>query len=149
MPGNLDVRLQPSRYLSILLISITVLACACVLWSRLPVLLTLAIVVAAVVLCAAALRRHCLLSAPDSIRGIAYRGEHWYLQFGEQQLAATLLPTSTVTDSLLVLNFRLQIGGNMANLILLPDAAAADSLRRLKAMLRFSTARRSSFPAAE
>ncbi len=138
MPASLNVRVAPSRYLLMFLLSIALLAVACVCLSAVPPALQLIALTFVGVISTFALRRHYFLSADDSIHALRYRQEQWYLQLRDAEVTATLLPSSTLTNSLLVLNFRIDNSGKKANLVLLPDSAAADSLRQLKSVLRFS-----------
>lgn len=142
MPAGLSVEIRPSRYLLRLLITITVLACVCAWLSDMPPGLRLTVLACVAVIGASALRRHYFLHARDSIYALGYHNEQWYLRLRNAEVAATLLPTSTLTNWLLVLNFRIDDNGRKANLILLPDSAALDSMRQLKAVLRFANPRR-------
>ncbi len=137
MLASVNVQLKPSRRLLLLLLAITSLAMACVCASGLPPALQLLAGVFVGGVSALALRRHYFLQADDAIKALSYRHEQWYLQLRDTEMAAELLPTSTLTNSLLVLNFRLEDTGKKASLVLLPDSATADSLRQLKAVLRF------------
>ncbi|MGI9295720.1 MAG: protein YgfX [Pseudomonadales bacterium] len=140
MPASLNVQVKPSRYLLALLLTIMLMGGVCVCLSALPSALLLATLVFVGVISASALRHHYFLGANDSIHGLNYRQEQWYLQLRDAEVAATLLPTSTLTNSLLVLNFLIDDSSKKANLILLPDSTTADSLRQLKAVLRFTPA---------
>ncbi len=94
-----------------------------------------------------ALRRHYFMRAESSIYALRRRQQQWYLQLHSGEVAATLLPTSTLTNLLLVLNFRIDTSGKKLNLTLLPDSAARDSLRQLKSALRFANPLRNNLPA--
>ncbi|MGI9288355.1 MAG: protein YgfX [Pseudomonadales bacterium] len=144
MPTNLNVRIIPSRYLLMLLLAITLLAIACICLSALPLVLQLIALVLVGSISTAVLRRHYFLSADDSILALRYRHDRWYLQLCDAELTATLLPASTLTNSLVVLNFLIDGSGKRANLVLLSDSAPADLLRKLKTALRFSQFRNNS-----
>ena len=147
MLNSLNVSLQPSRYLLALSVSIAALACFCVWQSAVPILLALAMIICIVVLAGLALRQHYFFRAGNSVYAVRCRQQQWYLQLHSGEVAATLLPTSTLTNSLLVLNFRVDHNGRKINLTLLPDSATRDSLRRLKCALRFANLRRNNLPA--
>ncbi len=137
MPISLSVRITPSRYLLGLLVAIAVVACFCVWQSSTPLIFGLAMTCCVAALLGSALRQHYFLRARSSIYALRCRQQQWYLQLHSGEVAATLLPGSTLTNSLLVLNFRVDNSGKKLNLILLPDSAARDSLRQLKSALRF------------
>ncbi len=147
MPNSLNVSVTPSRYLLLLLISVAVLACYCVWQSAAPVAVKLVMHACVVVITVSALRQHYFLRARNSIYALRWRQQQWYLQLHSEELEATLLPTSTLTNSLLVLNFRVDNNGKILSLILLPDSATRDSLRRIKSTLRFANPRRNNLPA--
>lgn len=138
MPASVNIQVKPSRYLLALLLTITLLASVCVCFSGMPPALQLLALALVGAVAATAMRRHYFLQAHDSIQALSHRQEQWCLQLRDDEVAATVLPTSTLTNSLLVLNFRLENTGKRANIVLLPDSATADSLRQLKAVLRFA-----------
>lgn len=142
MPASFSIQVIPSRYLLALLITITLLATVCVYLNGMPLVLRSLALVFVGTVSATALRRHYLLRADDRVQALSYRHEQWYLQLRDAEVSVELLPTSTLTNFLLVLNFRLEDTGKKANLVLLPDSATTDSLRQLKAVLRFSRSSR-------
>lgn len=140
MPNSLNVSITSSRYLLALLVSIAALACLCVWQNALPADLKLPMTICVVAMSGLVLRQHYFFRARNSVYALRCRDKQWYLQLHNGEVAATLLPTSTLTNALLVLNFRVDNNGKELSVILLPDSTARDSLRKLKSMLRFTNA---------
>lgn len=86
-------------------------------------------------------RLHCQHRGPKAIRRLQWQSDgHWLLENRQQQnLPATLLPSSYLHPRLLILNFKLQDGGRR-NVLLLPDSLDAQTLRRLRSRLRIEAA---------
>jgi hypothetical protein len=69
-------------------------------------------------------------------RQLLYDNNQWRLVSGASEAPLELTGELLVTHWLLVLRFRTQVG-KVQSLVLPPDSAAADDLRRLRVLLRF------------
>jgi toxin CptA len=140
-----EIELKPSRRLGLLLAGMATLALAAVWLAGLPMPARMALGLATLGLTGwgwrRASRRECLRIAADGALQARDEARAWR--------DVEVLGDSFVSPLLIVLRYRLA-GGPVRALTLLPDSADADSLRRLRASLRWAPRTRSdtSFPGA-
>lgn len=129
----LHLRLSPSRYLQVLLLFFYLGSLLLVWYLPLPVWLCLLLTPILLF----DLRRHWLryasVSDPRAVCCVAWKGEgEWSLWFENGVLVSPLQLVQSVNHPLLtVLNF-----SDGCNVLLLPDSCDAESLRRLRVLLR-------------
>lgn len=130
--SELNLKLWPSRQLAIFLVAGHGLAGLSVWFSALPAWACLLMDLLLLGALYFNLRRHWRAG----IRQLRFDGEGWWLadRSGEQPL--DLRGERLVTSWLIVLNFITAAGRRIA-LVLPPDSASADDLRRLRVALRF------------
>ena len=113
---------QPSRWLALLLLCGSLLACLAVFQSALSLLPSLL----------------CILL----VSGLRFDGEGWHvLRRDGSEAAAKLLADTYVSAMLTVVRLREQGRWRAVSVILASDAASEESLRRLRLRLRFSRQR--------
>lgn len=125
----LDVELFPSLILRALLAALALPAWAAIVLSALPVTLKIALGLMVAGYLALQWRRH-----GGCRGGLRWDGAGWWWRDARGEVAPLQLRGATLWPGLLVLDFRAADGGGWA-LVLLPDSAAADELRRLRAVL--------------
>ena len=140
MTDKLTVTLRPSRILALglILMAGTALACA---WISLPGLAFVP-VAAGIVLAWASHLAQALQRGNRAARALelgAQNRARWQDASGKWH-EAEILPSSYASDWLIVVNLR-GSGPHRRSLVLLPDSAAAEELRRLRVWLRWRLAR--------
>lgn len=126
----LDVELFPSLILRALLAALALPAWAAIALSALPVTLKIALGLMVAGYLALQWRRH-----GGCRGGLRWDGAGWWWRDARGAVAPLRFRGATLWPGLLVLDFRAADGSRRA-LVLLPDSAAADGLRRLRAVLR-------------
>lgn len=139
---SLLLKRQPSRWLGGLVILMTMLGCMALYRSALPTL--------PASLCALLLLAYCLWIWPrqvslrhaHSVTGLRFDSQGWHvLRRDGSEMGARLLADTYVSAVLTVVRLR-EPGRLLPVSVILPaDAAAEDSLRRLRLRLRFSRQR--------
>jgi hypothetical protein len=131
---ELTVQLHPSRQLAVFIVAVHLLAAMAVWFSALPWWASLPMT--AIVLLHL---RHSLQGFRSAGRELHCQEGRWSLgdRSGEQPLHP--LGEWLVTSWLIVLQFK-RADGSRINLVLPPDSAPPDELRRLRVFLRFSLA---------
>ena len=133
-----EIELKPSRRLGLLLAGMLLLALAALYLAALPGGLQVALVLLITGFSAWRWRR---ISTMERLR-IAADGRLQCLDEAGEWRAAEVLGDSFVSTALIVLRYRIE-GRPARSLILLPDSAAADDLRRLRVSLRWARHTRS------
>ncbi len=128
-----EIELKSSRLMGVLLAGMLVLALVAVYLAALPGSLRLALGLAAVGLTAWGWRRG---SVAATLR-ITADGRLQFLDEQAEWRDAEVLGDSFVSTVLIVLRYRMP-GARLDTLILLPDSASADDLRRLRGSLRWT-----------
>lgn len=131
--SEVSVQLCPSRQLATFMVLAHVLAVAGLCLSSLPA--WLCVLVAATVLIHLQRSWHTWFLA-SAERELRYRNGDWFLLEQRDEQPLTPLGEWLVTSWLVVLQFRRQ-NGKRLSLVLPPDAAQPDELRRLRVLLRF------------
>ena len=134
-PAALRVELTPSRRLRAALILVGALALAAVARAALPVPLRLVLAAAVLAEVLLLLRRHTGLWGGRACSGLVWDGAGWLWLCGAEARPA-LLRRATLWPGLLLLDFRCEGSRRPHPVLLLPDSAAADDLRRLRVYLR-------------
>jgi toxin CptA len=133
-----EIELKSSRLMGVLLAGMLVLALVAVYLAALPGSLRLALGFSAIGLSAWSWRRR---SGATTLR-IATDGHLQCLDDDAEWRDAEVQGDSFVSTVLIVLRYRMP-GGRLDTLILLPDSASADDLRRLRVSLRWTRRTRS------
>ncbi|MEX1032067.1 MAG: protein YgfX [Cellvibrionaceae bacterium] len=128
---ELSVQLRPSMQLVVFLVASHLLAALAVWFSALPWWLCLLVDVAVLADLLWSLRQHYRLGR----RQLRYVDGRWWLADHRGEESLELIGEYLVTPWLLVLRFKRSAGS--ATLVLPPDSAATDDLRRLRVLLRF------------
>ena len=136
----LTVSLRPSRVLALCLTVMAGAALACA-WISLP-LLALAPVAAGIALAWAWHLAQALQRGAGTARALelAAKGDVRWQDGSGQWHEAEILPSSYVSDWLVVVNLG-AAGARGRSLVLLPDCAVAEELRRLRVWLRWRLGR--------
>lgn len=133
-----ELKLKPSRRLGLAAIMLGSLASVAIMLADLPVLLQAGLMIVA---CAAVVRK--LRQAANLPHlALADDGGLFVRTAGEAWQEVTILPDSLVSTALVVLRYR-QMGERARTLVLLPDSAGTDDLRRLRVSLRWARHTRS------
>jgi toxin CptA len=136
----IDVAIGPSRILGAILISMHAAAIASL--GIVPVALWLRISAGLLLLMSAALmvRRHAYLQGPRACSRIRISSDgDCRLELAGDRIAAGRLQAGWFASPLLVVARVRCLGERLArNIVLLPDSADADTLRRLRIFLRFA-----------
>jgi toxin CptA len=133
-----EIELKPSRQLGLLLAGMLLLALLAVSRAALPAGLQMALGAAALALGGWGWRR----AAPRANLRIAAGGRLQYRDDAGAWRDAGIQGDSFVSAALIVLRYRTAEGA-LRSLTLLPDSAAADDLRRLRVLLRWTSRTRS------
>lgn len=141
-PDYLVLRRHPSRFLGMLVIVFSALACAALLRSGLPPLVATACTLAVVGYGIWIWPRQVSLRHAQSITALRFDSQGWHvLRRDGSETTARLLADTFVSAFLTVVRLR-EPGRWLAVSVILPaDAAAEDALRRLRLRLRFSRQR--------
>lgn len=133
---------QPSRWLGVLLILLTVLGCMALYRSAIPALPATLGALLLWVHCMWVWPRQISLRHAQSVTGLRFDSEGWHvLRRDGTEGGASLLGDTYVSALLTVVRLR-QPGHWLPVSVILPaDAATEDSLRRLRLRLRFSRQR--------
>ncbi|HDY97044.1 MAG TPA: hypothetical protein ENH72_01015 [Pseudomonas sabulinigri] len=133
---------QPSRWLAVLLLASSLLACLAVYQSALSLLPRILCVL---LVCSYALwiwPRQISLQHPHSVTGLRFDSDGWHiLRRDGSEAAAQLLADTYVSALLTVVRLREQGRWRAVLVVLASDAASEESLRRLRLRLRFSRQR--------
>lgn len=133
---------QPSRWLAVLLLASSLLACLAVYQSALSLLPRILCVL---LVCSYALwiwPRQISLQHPHSVTGLRFDSDGWHiLRRDGSEVAAQLLADTYVSALLTVVRLREQGRWRAVLVVLASDAASEESLRRLRLRLRFSRQR--------
>jgi toxin CptA len=131
----LELRLHRSRRLALLVFASHTLAVAALALMPLPLWLRL-IGLGGVAFSLWRTVQRFLLGGAAAVTGVNWdEAGVWTLEFGSgARQPAELLGDSYLSLHLVILNFR--VGGRRRSLVLFPDAAAPDELRRLRVRLR-------------
>jgi len=135
LPEPLSVELFPSIYLRAALIALWAVLLFAVWRSALPGVLQGALGLAITSYIVRVLRRHTGLGGRADCSALMWDGAGWQWLCGRERRPVVLL-RSTVWPGFLLLNFRCARTGKACVLLLLPDSAATNSLRRLRVYLR-------------
>ena len=140
-----EIELKPSRWLGLMLVGLAVLAWVAIYLAALPGGLQLALGLAVAGWSAWGWRQ----AAPRASLRLATDGQLQILDDSPAWCNAEIQGDSFVSAALIVLRYRAP-GGPLRTLVLLPDSADADDLRRLRVLLRWTRRTRSdtSFPGA-
>lgn len=138
----LVMRRQPSRWLALLLLGSSLLACLAVYQSALSLLPSLLCIL---LVCSYGYwiwPRQISLQHPHSVTGLRFDSEGWHiLRRDGSEAAARLLADTYVSAMLTVVRLREQGRWRAVSIVLASDAASEESLRRLRLRLRFSRQR--------
>ena len=130
---------QPSRWLALLLLCGSLLACLAVFQSALSLLPSLLCILLVCGYGCWIWPRQVSLRHPHSVTGLRFDGEGWHvLRRDGSEAAAKLLADTYVSAMLTVVRLREQGRWRAVSVILASDAASEESLRRLRLRLRFS-----------
>jgi hypothetical protein len=129
-PAPLAIELRSSRALALWLVAVGALAALALLVSGAPIALKLALLAALGLYLTALLRRQ----RRPRCRGLRWDGERWRLIGADGRSAVLRLRRAVVWPLLLVLEFR--GAGHTEFVLLLPDSAEPEQLRRLRVYLR-------------
>ena len=133
---------QPSRWLALLLLCGSLLACLAVFQSALSLLPSLLCILLVCGYGCWIWPRQVSLRHPHSVTGLRFDGEGWHvLRCDGSEAAAKLLADTYVSAMLTVVRLREQGRWRAVSVILASDAASEESLRRLRLRLRFSRQR--------
>ena len=133
---------QPSRWLALLLLCGSLLACLAVFQSPLSLLPSLLCILLVCGYGCWIWPRQVSLRHPHSVTGLRFDGEGWHvLRRDGSEAAAKLLADTYVSAMLTVVRLREQGRWRAVSVILASDAASEESLRRLRLRLRFSRQR--------
>tara|TARA_R110000796_G_scaffold526_17_gene1790 strand:+ start:11636 stop:12061 length:426 start_codon:yes stop_codon:yes gene_type:complete len=133
---------QPSRWLALLLLCGSLLACLAVFQSALSLLPSLLCILLVCGYGCWIWPRQVSLRHPHSVTGLRFDGEGWHvLRRDGSEAAAKLLADTYVSAMLTVVRLREQGRWRAVSVILASDAASEESLRRLRLRLRFSRQR--------
>lgn len=133
---------QPSRWLGVLIILLTLLGCMALYRSALSTLPSLLGVMGLWVYCVWIWPRQVSLQHADSVTGLRFDSEGWHvLRRDGSERGARLLGDTYVSALLTVVRLRQPDRWLPVSVILPADAASEDSLRRLRLRLRFSRQR--------
>ncbi len=133
---------QPSRWLALLLLCGSLLACLAVFQSALSLLSSLLCILLVCGYGCWIWPRQVSLRHPHSVTGLRFDGEGWHvLRRDGSEAAAKLLADTYVSAMLTVVRLREQGRWRAVSVILASDAASEESLRRLRLRLRFSRQR--------
>ena len=135
LPEPLNVELFPSSYLRAALIALALLSLCAVLRSALPLFLQAALMLATAVYTLSLLRRHTGLWGRGACSALFWDGAGWIWRRGDER-CPVLLRRATIWPGFILLDFCCPRGGGQRTLLLLPDSAASDTLRRLRVYLR-------------
>lgn len=135
LPEPLNVELFSSSYLRAALIALALLSACALLRSALPLFLRMALILAATVYTLYLLRRHTGLWGRAACSALLWDGAGWIWRRGDER-CPVLLRRATIWPGFILLDFRCLRGGGQRTLLLLPDSAASDALRRLRVYLR-------------
>lgn len=133
-----EIELKSSRLLGWIVLLMALLGCLAIALAALPLAIKWALAAAVASGLGFALLRH--RSAPPRLR-LGRQGGLQLKAGSADWMAASVLHDSFVSTWLCVV--RLQVDGKRRTLTLLPDSAAAESLRRLRVLLRWGAHRRS------
>lgn len=131
-------KLQPSRYLAVILIVAHGAALAALLPLALPKWSKAALALLVLLDLGYHLRRDAWLSAPSSGTALALEGDRVMLATrGGKQLSGKVLRDSMVTPFITVLNVLPQGARFARSVIILPDSLDAESFRQLRVWLKW------------
>lgn len=145
----LQVDLQPSRRLATILVTASLGALLLLLVVPLVWWMKMAGGVAIVVASVSHLRRHAWRSVPKAWAGLRWSAETSWQAWRKdgEAMGITILPDAMVTSVLTVIRFRCAGERWPQALVLLPDSAEQEALRRLRVNLRWAYERTSAEPA--
>lgn len=135
----LNIRLKPSGHLTLLLSAVHAIAIGLVLVLPLPIWLKVAAILAFCASFVFYLERNARLAAPNSIIALE-TGEDCTCVIetrNGRRLDGILLPTSYVSASLTVLNFKAHGERLVRHVVILPDAINSEDFRKLRVFLRW------------
>lgn len=124
--------LQPSRILFLSVLTLFILAAACVWWLDLSLWVKLILSCALVVYFMWTNWRAICLQGKKTVQSVQWNDTVWRLSFAKgEEIDATLLPSSIVTRYLILLYLK-SSQGKRFNVLLLADSASSDQLKRLR-----------------
>ena len=133
-------KLQPSRYLAVILIAAHGIALAALFPLALPVWAKVALAPLILFSLMYHLRRDAWLSAPSASVELALEGDRVVLATrGGEQLAGQILRDSLVTPFLTILNILPQGVRLARSVVILPDSLDAESFRQLRVCLKWGS----------
>ena len=133
---------QPSRWLAVLLLASSLLACLAVYQSALSLLPRILCVLLVCSYAPWIWPRQISLQHPHSVTGLRFDSDGWHiLRRDGSEAAAQLLADTYVSAMLTVVRLREQGRWRAVLVVLASDAASEESLRRLRLRLRFSRQR--------
>ncbi|HSS46433.1 MAG TPA: protein YgfX [Burkholderiales bacterium] len=135
----LDIRLKPSGYLILWLGATHAIALGLFLVLSLPVWPKLVATLFFCISLVFCLKRHAWLTAPSSIIALEIKEDCTCVieTRSGKRLDCILLPTSYVSASLTVLNFKANGERLARHAVLLPDAINPEDFRKLRILLRW------------
>lgn len=132
---DLSVALRPSRWMLAAGATLHLLAGFAVLSSSVPTGVKTAFMAALGLSLSGLGFRHGMARGSGFIAGVERLDGRWRLQAGDGGAQPARLTGGYACPSIIILNFRLD-DGRCRSLTLLPDSADAESLRRLRVLLR-------------
>lgn len=141
-PDYVVLRRQPSRFLGVLVVLFSVLACAALLRSGLHPLLATACMLVVVCYGMWVWPRQVSLRHAQSVTALRFDSQGWHVMRRDgSEAGARLLADTFVSAFLTVVRLREPGRWWPVSVILPADAATDDALRRLRLRLRFSRQR--------
>lgn len=140
-----EIELKPSRLLGLLLLGMTALALVAVWLAAVPPAARLALGAGVIALAAWGWRRARL----SGVLRVAGDGRLQCPDAEGEWADVEVLGDSLVTPALVVLRYRMPVHRAVRSLVLLPDSADADALRRLRVSLRWTRRTRSDTPSPD
>lgn len=134
-PEPLNVEVFPSSYLRAALIALALLIAFALLRSAIPTLVQMVLILAVFAWTLNLLRRHTGLWGRADCSALFWDGAGWIWRRGDEH-DPVLLRRATIWPGFVLLDFRGARDGGRRVLLLLPDSAAKDALRRLRVYLR-------------
>ena len=140
---NLQFDLQPSRWMTLLLVLGYLLAGLAICSLPLPEEVSFLAVALLAIHLTRMLWHRAWLRAPDAWAAIRVRGDEWTLRRRNgREVSTSLLEEGVATPWLTLVSLRDRGSGKVTRILLLKDSLDAEAFRRLRVLLRWGVAQR-------